>query len=76
MAESRIRTPTLIEAVSFRAWQDEAFDIWREWARVYDKRSASFRLLAELLEDVWLVNVIGHEYADGGDSFWDALLGG
>ena len=30
-----IITPTIIEEVSFRAWSEEAFGIWAEWARVY-----------------------------------------
>lgn len=70
---SRIITPTIIEAVSFRAWQTEVFDIWREWTNVFHPSSPSARLLDGLRNDVWLVNVIGHDYIDA-KKFWDLLL--
>lgn len=69
-----IITPTIIEAVSFRAWQEEAFGIWREWERLYAPKSVSSRLLHEVHEDVWLVNVIGHVYQEP-DELWNILLG-
>lgn len=38
-----IITPTIIEEVSFRAWAEEAFGIWREWANVYAGRATAGR---------------------------------
>ena len=69
-----IVTPTIIEAVSFREWQEEAFGIWREWQTVYKAGSASAELLRGLREDLWLVNVIGHDYTDEGKTIWEVLL--
>ncbi|RYP50695.1 hypothetical protein DL768_003839 [Monosporascus sp. mg162] len=68
-----IVTPTIIEEVSFRAWSDEAFGIFAEWAKVYDKGSESAALLEAVRADVWLVNIIHHDYVDA-DALWNLLL--
>ena len=72
-----IVTPTIIEEVSFRAWAEEAFDIWSEWARVYARpgmrHDKARRYLERTKQDVWLVNVIHHNYIDG-EALWNLLL--
>ncbi|KOS19766.1 Methylenetetrahydrofolate reductase 2 [Escovopsis weberi] len=68
-----IVTPTIIEEVSFRAWNEEAFDIWGEWARVYPRRSESHKFLNGIKDDYWLVNVIHHDFPQQ-DALWDLLL--
>lgn len=68
-----IITPTIIEEVSFRAWAEEAFGIWGEWAKVYGKGSESEKMLHKLQEDLWLVNIIHHDYVEQ-DALWDTLL--
>ncbi|RYP85469.1 hypothetical protein DL770_005027 [Monosporascus sp. CRB-9-2] len=68
-----IITPTIIEEVSFRAWSDEAFGIFAEWAKVYGKGSESEALLEAVRADVWLVNIIHHDYIDT-DALWNLLL--
>ncbi|PKS10817.1 hypothetical protein jhhlp_002574 [Lomentospora prolificans] len=67
-----IITPTIIEEVSFRAWSEEAFGIWAEWARVYGKGSESEKLLNHVRKDYWLVNIIHHEFIDG-EALWRLL---
>ncbi|KAI1853777.1 hypothetical protein JX265_003889 [Neoarthrinium moseri] len=68
-----IITPTIIEEMSFRAWSDEAFGIYAEWAKVYDKGTDSARLLERARDDAWLVNIIHHDYVDP-NALWDLLL--
>lgn len=68
-----IITPTIIEEVSFRAWAEEAFGIWEEWSRVYERESESKRLINTIREDYWLVNIIHHEYPES-EGLWDLLL--
>lgn len=68
-----IVTPTIIEAVSFRSWCEEAWSIWREWQRIYAPRTASSKLLAEQRRDLWLVNIIWGDYVDG-DGLWKFLM--
>ena len=68
-----IVTPTIIEEVSFRAWSEEAFGIWAEWAAVYGKGSETEVLLNAIRADSWLVNIIHHDYVEK-DALWDLLL--
>lgn len=71
-AGKEIVTPTIIEAVSFRSWLEEAYSIWREWQRIYPPKSATSKLLEELRADVWLVNVIWGDYVEGA-GLWEFL---
>ncbi|KAI1776048.1 MTHFR-domain-containing protein [Hypoxylon cercidicola] len=68
-----IITPTIIEEVSFRAWSEEAFGIFGEWAQVYGKGSDSEKLLERAMTDLWLVNIIHHNYVEK-NALWDLLL--
>ncbi|KAK8030813.1 hypothetical protein PG990_000547 [Apiospora arundinis] len=68
-----IVTPTIIEEVSFRAWCEEAYGIWGEWAKVYGKGTESSKLLERTKRDTWLVNIIHHDYMEK-DALWDLLL--
>ena len=67
-----IITPTIIEEVSFRAWAEEAFGIWDEWGRVYEKGSKSKKLIEETRQDTWLVNIIHHGYIEK-EGLWELL---
>ena len=34
--------PTIVDPISFRAWSEEAFGLWREqWAKLYEEGSKS-----------------------------------
>jgi methylenetetrahydrofolate reductase (NADPH) len=68
-----IVTPTIIEEMSFRAWVDEAFGIWREWERCYPPESVSRKVIRECRQDYWLVNIIGQAFQDR-DGLWEVLL--
>jgi methylenetetrahydrofolate reductase (NADPH) len=72
-AGKEIVTPTIIEAVSFKSWLDEAYFIWREWQRIYPPKSQTSLLLGELRKDLWLVNVIWGDFIEG-HGLWDMLL--
>jgi methylenetetrahydrofolate reductase (NADPH) len=68
-----IVTPTIIEEVSFRAWSEEAFGIWGEWAKIYESGSESERFLEGVRADSWLVNIIHHDFVEA-DALWELLL--
>ncbi|TKA81254.1 hypothetical protein B0A55_02368 [Friedmanniomyces simplex] len=68
-----IITPTIIEAVSFKSWMEEAFGIWAEWQRVYKPGSESSRLLERVRKGYWLVNIIHHGYLEE-HALWERLL--
>ena len=83
-AGKEIATATMVEEVSFRAWMEEAFGIWEEWARCVgeaarrgrvEKARQSRDFLRKTEKDVWLVNVIGHGYREGG-RLWEVLMEG
>ncbi|KAF8939507.1 hypothetical protein BGZ47_008146 [Haplosporangium gracile] len=65
--------PTVIEKVSFLAWRDEAFEIWREWEHLYPKESASQKLLHQIGHDYWLFNVVHNDFKDE-NGIWDIVL--
>jgi methylenetetrahydrofolate reductase (NADPH) len=71
-AGKEIVTPTIIEAVSFRSWLEEAFSIWKEWQRIYPPKSATCKLLGSTRQDVWLVNVIWGDFVEG-NGLWEFL---
>lgn len=71
-AGKEIVTPTIIEAVSFKSWRDEAFSIWKEWQRIYPTKSATGKLLRETRNDVWLVNVIWGDFVEA-NGLWEFL---
>ncbi|KAJ3721120.1 methylenetetrahydrofolate reductase-domain-containing protein [Lentinula raphanica] len=56
--------PTIVEAVSFMAWKDEAFELGQQWARVYDPQSPSAKLISELMDTCYLVNVVHNDFHD------------
>ncbi|KAJ2974334.1 hypothetical protein NUW58_g8690 [Xylaria curta] len=58
--------------VSFRAWAEEAFGIFSEWAQVYGKGHESEKLLEAARADCWLVNIIHHDYM-AKEALWDLL---
>ena len=83
-AGKEIATATMVEEVSFRAWVEEAFGIWGEWGRCLGEASregrvgrerarGSMEFLRGVRRDVWLVNVIGHDYREG-SKLWDLLV--
>ncbi|KAL8953769.1 MAG: hypothetical protein Q9222_000386 [Ikaeria aurantiellina] len=68
-----ITTATMVEEVNFRAWCEEAFGRWEEWARCC--RGVEARaFLRRKRGDMVLVNVIGHAYREGeGKGLWRIL---
>lgn len=81
-AGKEIATATMVEEVSFRAWVEEAFGIWAEWARCVgeaarrgkvERARQSRDFLRKTERDVWLVNVIGHGYREWG-RLWELLM--
>lgn len=67
-----VAQPTIIEELSFRAWRDEAFAIWREWELLYPPRSATRRLLRTVHDTRWLMTIVHHDYK-APHALWDML---
>ncbi|KIK08883.1 hypothetical protein K443DRAFT_671940 [Laccaria amethystina LaAM-08-1] len=54
--------PTIVEAVSFMAWKDEAFELGQQWAKLYEANSPSQNLITELMDTCFLVNVVHNNF--------------
>jgi methylenetetrahydrofolate reductase (NADPH) len=61
--------PTIVEALSFMAWKDEAYELGKQWAAMYDNASASHKLISDLMETCLLVNVVHNDFHDPGAIF-------
>ncbi|GJN88452.1 hypothetical protein Rhopal_001418-T1 [Rhodotorula paludigena] len=68
-----IVTTTLIEEMSFRAWCEEAFALWKEWSLLYAAASPARGFIRSIAESRWLVSVVHHDYKDQ-DGLWRWLL--
>ncbi|KZP09904.1 methylenetetrahydrofolate reduct [Athelia psychrophila] len=54
--------PTIVEAVSFMAWKDEAYELGQQWAQIYDANSPSRKLICNLMETSLLVNIVHNDF--------------
>ena len=66
---NEIIQPTVVDAETFHIWKAEAFEIWRqEWAALYPDGSTPRRLIEEIHDSYWLLNLVENDYR-GGDIF-------
>ncbi|GAB7362908.1 hypothetical protein MBLNU230_g3210t1 [Neophaeotheca triangularis] len=54
--------PTIVETVSFLAWRDEFYMLGSEWSKCYDEGSESRKLITELNESWYLVNIVHNDF--------------
>ncbi|KAI0717993.1 methylenetetrahydrofolate reduct [Cerioporus squamosus] len=54
--------PTIVEAISFMAWKDEAYELGRQWAKVYDPESPTRKLIDGIMDTYYLVNVVHNDF--------------
>lgn len=66
--------PTIVEAVSFIAWKDEAFELGCQWAHLYPEGSESRKLISKLMDESYLVNIVANDFKDGLTIFEPFLL--
>lgn len=66
--------PTVIDQQSFRAWNEEAFLLWLEWARCYKLDSPLYSLLNSIYNDYYLVSMVHSDFMHE-NGLWDAILG-
>ncbi len=57
--------PTIVEAVSFIAWKDEAFELGNQWATLYEEGSESRELIESVMSTSYLVNIVANDFRDG-----------
>lgn len=71
--QKEVLLPTIIDFESFKAWNEEAFILWLEWARCYKKDSKPYQMLNSVYENYYLVSLISHDFKDE-HALWNALL--
>ncbi|KAI0364728.1 methylenetetrahydrofolate reduct [Pilatotrama ljubarskyi] len=54
--------PTIVEAISFMAWKDEAYELGRQWAKMYEPESPTRKLIDGIMDTYCLVNVVHNDY--------------
>jgi len=64
---SQIKQPTIVDpAVFIEAWKDEAFILWTaQWADLYDHASPSHKLISDISEKFFLVNIVDNDFLNG-----------
>ncbi|XBW36462.1 hypothetical protein QEN19_002040 [Hanseniaspora menglaensis] len=70
---SEIQQTTILEEESFKAWCEEAFQLWKEWAKIFPKNSDSYKFISDCYDDFYLVEVVYHDFSDF-DGLWQFLL--
>jgi len=61
--------PTIVEAISFMAWKDEAYELGYQWAKVYEAGSPSRKLISETMDNALLVNIVHNDFHDSDKIF-------
>ncbi|KOS17992.1 Methylenetetrahydrofolate reductase 1 [Escovopsis weberi] len=54
--------PTIVEAISFLAWRDEAFRLGVDWAHCFEASTPSRALLDNIMKDWYLVNIVNNDF--------------
>ena len=54
--------PTIVEAISFMAWKDEAYELGHQWANLYEPGSAASEFVKSFFDTSFLVNVVHNDF--------------
>ncbi|QLG71813.1 hypothetical protein HG535_0C01620 [Zygotorulaspora mrakii] len=73
-SNSQIIQTTIISEESFKAWRDEAFSIWLEWAKRFPRNTPTNSFLRQMHGDCYLVSIVHHDYVQS-EELWEILLG-
>lgn len=62
--------PTIVDATAFMAWKEEAFELWAQWANLYEADSASHQLLKSIKSQWYLINIVDNNFVVS-DGIWN-----
>lgn len=54
--------PTIVEAISFMAWKDEAYELGQQWANFYEPGSTALEFVTSFFDTSFLVNVVHNDF--------------
>ena len=50
---------------SFLVWRHEAFGLWKQWQGLHAPGSASSKIIGEVADSYYLVNVVDNDFING-----------
>ncbi|GIC85261.1 methylenetetrahydrofolate reductase (NAD(P)H) MET13 [Aspergillus udagawae] len=68
-AGREIVQPTIVETISFLAWKDEAYRLGEDWAKCHDASSPSRKLIQDMMDNWYLVNIVNNDFHNTYDLF-------
>ncbi|KLJ13238.1 methylenetetrahydrofolate reductase (NADPH) [Blastomyces silverae] len=68
-ASKEIIQPTIVETISFLAWKDEAYRLGDDWAKCHASSSPSRRLIEQVMDSWYLVNIVNNDFHKTHDIF-------
>ncbi|KAL2373702.1 methylenetetrahydrofolate reductase (NADPH), variant 2 [Blastomyces gilchristii SLH14081] len=68
-ASKEIIQPTIVETISFLAWKDEAYRLGDDWAKCHAPSSLSRRLIEQVMDTWYLVNIVNNDFHKTHDIF-------
>lgn len=72
-SDSQVVQSTIVSEESFKAWSDEAFSIWLEWAKLFPRNTSTHSLLRQVHQEYCLASIVHHDYINP-DELWEILL--
>jgi methylenetetrahydrofolate reductase (NADPH) len=57
--------PTIVDANSFLAWKDEAFELWNQWSKRYPGDADATDFLRSCVDGMCLVNIVDNDFVAG-----------
>ncbi|KAG0658813.1 methylenetetrahydrofolate reductase 1 [Maudiozyma exigua] len=70
---SQVIQTTIVEEESFKAWTDEAFSIWSEWAKLFPRNTPTNSFLTQVHSEYCIVSIVHHDFIET-DELWEILL--
>lgn len=68
-----IKQPTIVDPISFQAWSEEAFGLWKEsWGKLYEPESESRKIIDKISQTYYLVNMVDNDFPLG-NCLWNVL---
>ncbi|KAH1489714.1 hypothetical protein LV164_004985 [Aspergillus fumigatus] len=68
-AGREIVQPTIVDTISFLAWKDEAYRLGEDWAKCHDASSPSRKLIQDIMDNWYLVNIVNNDFHNTYDLF-------
>ena len=63
--DREIMQPTVVDEASFLVWKHEAFGLWKQWQGLHAPGSASSKIIGEVADSYYLVNVVDNDFING-----------